>query len=166
MLKTLFLLIAVTLTTGTAHATTLSGRIVSVLDGDTIILLDRLNIQRRIRLAEIDAPEIAHGSSNPAQPFGMRSKQSLSDLVFQQEVTAYCTDSDQYGRDVCRIMVGALDANLEQIRKGMAWAYRQYVKTPAYIEAEQLAKHSKQGLWADSNPLPPWEWRRMLKAGR
>ena len=53
----------------------ITGKVVSVADGDTITVLDADKTQHKIRLNGIDAPE-------KAQPFGQRSKQSLSDLVF------------------------------------------------------------------------------------
>jgi endonuclease YncB( thermonuclease family) len=62
-----------------ASAETLTGRVVGVTDGDTITLLGENRRQHRIRLAGIDAPE-------KGQPFGQKSKQALSDLVFRQDV--------------------------------------------------------------------------------
>jgi len=51
----------------------ITGRVVAVHDGDTVTLLDRSNTQHRIRLAQIDAPEIGHGKGDPGQPFGKAS---------------------------------------------------------------------------------------------
>jgi len=63
----------------TAYADTLTGKVISVADGDTLTVLDHNNLQHKIRLAGIDAPE-------KAQPFGQRSKQNLSRLTFGKEV--------------------------------------------------------------------------------
>ena len=68
-----------TSTLSCAQAATLTGRIVAVADGDTVTLLDDSNTQHKIRLSGIDAPE-------KKQDFGMRSKQSLSELVFDKQV--------------------------------------------------------------------------------
>lgn len=135
------------------HATTLHGRIVAVLDGDTVILLDGQRREHRIRLAEIDAPE-------KAQAFGQRSKQSLSDMAYNREAEARCPDTDRYGREVCRLYVGSTNVNLEQVHRGMAWCYRQYAKDAAIYRAEDDARTARRGLWSDANPTPPWEWRR------
>lgn len=133
-------------------AASISGRVVGVSDGDTVTVLDSARQQHRIRLAQIDAPE-------KRQDFGQRSKQSLSDLVYGKTVTVEVHDTDRYGRTVGQIIVAGLDANLEQIRRGMAWVYRQYAKDPAYFTAEEAARQSRVGLWSQPNPTPPWEFR-------
>lgn len=153
-----FLILWVTATA--VQAEMLSGRVVGVHDGDTVTLLDGRNQQHRIRLAKIDAPEIGHGSKRPGQPFGERSRQSLADLVAGKQVTADCSTKDRYGRSVCTIMAGWVDVNLEQVNRGMAWAYRKYTSDPGYIAAEASARAAGRGLWSDKKaPAPPWEWR-------
>lgn len=143
---------------GSAYADTLSGHIVGVSDGDTVTLLDAAHHQHKIRLAGIDAPE-------KSQPFGQRAKERLSDAVFGQPVTVEGSKTDRYGRLVGKIMVSGMDANLGQIRAGMAWHYKQYEKeqTPAdrlvYAEAEGVARLQKVGLWRDANPQAPWDFR-------
>lgn len=137
----------------------LDGRNVAVLDGDTVTLFDGSRTQHRIRLAQIDAPEIGHGGNNPGQPFGKASKQSLSDLIYGQEVRAECETTDKYGRQVCTIWKAQTDVNLEQVRRGMAWVFRKYARDPAYYRTEDEARLARRGLWNDSNPIPPWGWR-------
>jgi len=142
-----------------AFADVIVGRVIKIADGDTLTLMDAANQQHRIRLSGIDAPE-------SVQAFGDRSKTALSALAFNKEVQADCKKRDQYGRDVCKILVDGVDVNLEQVRSGMAWWYKQYAKEQspedqaAYEQAEFQAKIHRLGLWADKNPTPPWEWRR------
>ncbi len=154
-------LILAILCAGLAQATwaeTLTGRVVAIADGDTLTLLDVANRQHHIRLMGIDAPE-------KAQQFGNRSRTALGARAFGKDAVAECGKRDRYGREVCKIIVDSVDINLEQIRAGMAWWYRQYAKeqTPGdreeYELAEFQAKSHRQGLWADKNPVPPWEWR-------
>lgn len=145
---------------GTATAADIMhGRIVAVLDGDTVTLLDRGQVQHRIRLSQIDAPEIGHGRNKPGQPFGQASKQSLAELVYGRDTLADCETEDRYGRQVCTLWVGSTNANLEQVRRGMAWVYRKYARDPAYYRAEDDARAEKRGLWGDANAMPPWVWR-------
>jgi endonuclease YncB( thermonuclease family) len=124
---------------GTAHAASIAGRVVGVMDGDTVEVLDAGKALHRIRLGGIDAPE-------KAQPFGQRSKEHLSSLVFGKQVLVETGKTDRYSRTIGKIIVNGVDANLSQINAGMAWHYRQYEKdqTPAdrisYAGAEQQAR--------------------------
>ena len=152
-LASCFLLMA-----GLACAETISGKVVGVMDGDTIEVLDVTKTLRRIRLGGIDAPE-------KVQPFGARSKQHLSDQVFGKQVEVQSNKTDKYGRTVGKVMVGGKDVNLEQVRSGLAWHYKKYQKEQsatdqsAYADAETSARSMKSGLWNDPKPMPPWEWR-------
>lgn len=136
-----------------AHAD-FTGKVIGVADGDTITVL-RDHEQVKIRLIEIDAPE-------KAQAFGNKSKQSLSDLCFDKTATLADKGKDRYGRTLARVHCDGIDANAEQVRQGMAWVYRKYAPkdSPLYaVEGE--AKAARRGLWADPEPVPPWEWRRL-----
>ena len=138
---------------------TFSGRVVSVEDGDTIIVLDDSNRAFKIRLAGIDAPE-------DGQAFGNRSKENLADEVFGKEVTIEWAKRDRYRRIVGKVLLDGRDVCLEQVRGGMAWHYKYYQaeQTPEdrglYADAEDGARTARRGLWVDANPVPPWEFRR------
>jgi endonuclease YncB( thermonuclease family) len=133
-------------------AETISGQVVGVSDGDTITVLDAGKKQTRVRLAQIDAPE-------KRQDFGVASKDALSGLVYGKPVTVEVETTDRYGRTVGKVLVGGIDANLEQVKKGMAWVYRQYAKDQTYFAAEGAAKAAKLGLWSRPDAVPPWEFR-------
>ena len=145
-------------------ADTLQGRVVGIADGDTVTVLDSSNIQFKIRLMGIDAPE-------KKQAFGNKSKESLSALVFNKQVTVEYNKKDKYGRTVGKILVDGVDANLEQIKAGMAWHYKKYQNEQApddrslYVQAEEKARAGKLGLWIDTEPTPPWDFRKMEKRG-
>lgn len=135
-----------------AAAETVTGRVVGVSDGDTLTLLDDGNNTVKIRLAEIDAPE-------KKQPFGARSKESLSDLCYDKAATADIQAKDRYGRTVARIKCDGVDANAAQISRGMAWVYDKYVKDKSLFRLQDEARTALLGLWSDPDPVPPWEWR-------
>lgn len=126
---------------------------------DTLTLLDPYKRQHRIRLSGIDAPE-------SGQPFGERSRQSLAALAFDREVKADCPKVDRYGREVCRVFVNGKDVSAAQFELGMAWWFRRYANEQApqerlpYESLKDRAGADGTGLWADKNPVPPWEWRR------
>jgi len=140
------------------HAETLSGKVIHVADGDTITILDSSNQQLKIRLGGIDAPE-------KAQAYGQRSKEHLSGLIQGQQVIIETTKKDKYGRHVGLLLLNGQDVNLEQLRAGLAWYYREYERelTPDlrknYVMAEAEAKDARVGLWSDAQPVPPWQWR-------
>lgn len=130
-----------------------AAKVIAVLDGDTV-LVQRKKGAMKIRLAEIDAPE-------KAQPFGETSKRSLSDMVRGKQVNVTSQAVDQYGRMVAHISVNGLDVNAEQIRRGMAWEYSHFHSNRALIALQEEARQEPRGLWALSNPTPPWEWRKL-----
>jgi endonuclease YncB( thermonuclease family) len=131
------------------------GRVVGITDGDTVTVLTAARDQVRVRLAEIDAPE-------RGQPYSNRSRQALSNLVFQKDVLVRYQDTDRYGRVVGRIFVGDLDISAAMVRSGAAWAYRDYVRDRNLLELEAEARANRRGLWglSEFERIEPWEWRQ------
>jgi endonuclease YncB( thermonuclease family) len=144
-----------------AHADVLLGHVVAVSDGDTITVLDDNKQRHVIRLMGIDAPE-------KAQAFGQKSKQSLSDLVFNKDVSVSWFKRDRYGRTVGQVYVDETDVCLEQIMRGLAWHYKQYEREQSaedrsrYAIAEEQARNARIGLWNDELPSEPSKFRRKL----
>lgn len=142
----------------TSWAEIIHGQVVSISNGDTLTVLDEHKVEHRIRLSGIDAPE-------KAQAFGQRSKEHLSELVFGKIVDVGWMKTDKYGRTIGKVLVNGQDANLAQVEAGLAWHYKAYEKEqPAadrvsYANAEINARSRRSGLWADSNPVPPWDFR-------
>lgn len=156
------------LLSASAMAGSVNGLVVEVTDGDTLVLLTEDRVRQRVRLAEIDAPE-------KKQPFGSAAKTALASWAFKKQAVVDVEDVDRYGRVVgtvhvqgsaaeCRQLgcdaASRLNVNLLQVRAGMAWAYRQYAKSPSIYAAERAARATRTGLWQDPTPVPPWEWRR------
>lgn len=142
-----------------AQAEILTGQVVKIADGDTLTVLDTSKQQHRIRLTGIDAPE-------RKQAFGTVSRQHLANLVFGRAVTVEWRKRDRYQRILGKVLVDGQDANLEQIRAGLAWHYKQYGKDQQpvdrrlYAEAQEAASINGVGLWRDPVPIPPWDFRR------
>lgn len=141
-----------------AQADSLQGRVVSVADGDTVTVLDDRQVQHKIRLSGIDAPE-------KSQPYGQRAKERLSDWVFGQRVEVDFRKTDRYGRLVGKIVFQGQDINLAQVQAGLAWHYKDYQREQppddrvGYAQAEDLARMQRKGLWQDPRPVPAWEFR-------
>lgn len=119
-------LIISTLQISPAYAETLIGIVVGVADGDTMTVLDAERQRHKVHLGGIDTPE-------KAQPFGQRSKENRSRLVFKKKVAVDWTRRDHYGRMVGKVMVQlsdyltcrkTFDAGQAQISVGLAWWYR------------------------------------------
>lgn len=161
-MRKLFVTLLLTLA-GLAQAELVSGRVIGVIDGDTIDILDESKTTHRIRLAGIDAPE-------RRQAFGARSKQTLSEMVYGEMVTVDTDKMDRYQRHVGKVLLDGRDVNLELVRLGMAWHFKVYEREQPmadrtlYSDAENNARQARRGLWRDSNPLAPWEFRRTRAA--
>jgi micrococcal nuclease len=130
-----------------------SGRVVGVMDGDTITVLVGRE-QRRVRLAGVDAPE-------KGQAFGQRSKQALSQMIFGREVTVVSTGRDRYERTlgIVRLMDGG-SVNERLVENGWAWHYTRYSSDRRLSDLESRARASRRGLWAEPRPVAPWDFRK------
>jgi endonuclease YncB( thermonuclease family) len=129
-----------------------TGRVVKVIDGDTLTALVNKK-QIRVRLDAIDAPE-------RGQAFGKRSRQSLADICAGKSAKVKERGKDQYGRTIGRVTCAAVEANREQVWRGMAWVYVKYAPkdSPLHI-LEKDARLRRAGLWAERGPVAPWKWR-------
>jgi endonuclease YncB( thermonuclease family) len=151
----------------TANSAQLFGKVVGVADGDTVTVLEESDQQHKVRLAGIDAPE-------RRQAYGDRAKQHLWLLVYGKAVVVVWDKRDRYGRIIGRVIARdcsgltcrySIDASFEQIKAGLAWHYKQYEKEQApaermrYAALEQQARTRREGLWHDTDPVPPWEYR-------
>ena len=143
---------AVALLPATLCAAQIQGKVIRVLDGDTIEVLQEQQ-PVRVRLLNIDAPE-------KKQPFGRWSTNQLKALLAGQSVTVSYTQTDRYGRVLGRVVTAnGTEANRQQVLKGAAWVYDRYNTDNSLPALQREAQTQKRGLWADSNPVPPWEWR-------
>ncbi len=136
-------------------AADIEGKIVGITDGDTLTVLRDLE-QIKVRLAEIDTPE-------KAQPYGQRAKQSLSDMCFGRQARIEDKGHDRYGRTIGRVWCAGVDANAKQVQWGMAWVYDRYVTDRSLYALQDDARAARRGLWADADPVRPWEWRKAKK---
>ena len=136
----------------------LPGRVVRVVDGDTIVL-EVAGAQHRISLAGIGAPE-------KNQPWGEASTHELRRQVAGKHVVIDGYQRDRRKRQIGVVRLAGEDMNLRMVDRGLAWHYKQYADEQdpsdrdAYSAAENAAQDARRGLWSDPAPVPPWEWRR------
>ena len=129
------------------YAQTLTGKVIGVKDGDTVVVIDAANTQTTLRLAEVDCPE-------KAQAFGTRAKQFTSDQVYLKQVKYEVTDIDRYGRSIAKIYY---DDNkylsAEIIKNGFGWQYKQYSTSKLLANLEQEAPVSYTHLTLPTSDL-------------
>jgi endonuclease YncB( thermonuclease family) len=133
-------------------AADLQGRVVGVPDGDTLIIrVDGKSV--RVGLDGVDAPELG-------QAYGKSARRSLAELCRGKEASVVERGKDEAGRILASVRCGEVDANAEQVRRGMAWVRSTYLPlgSPLY-EFETNARLRRVGLWRAAKPVPPWEWR-------
>ena len=140
-----------------------TGRIVGVIDGDTVDLLTDAKVLIRVRLSGIDAPE-------KKQAFGSVAKQALSELAFNRTVLITGEKKDRNGRLIGKITVAGTDVNLRMVQLGYAWHFKKYEREQPpddrlrYAKAELTARSQRIGLWVDKEPVAPWEFRSSRQA--
>jgi endonuclease YncB( thermonuclease family) len=116
--------------------------VVSVLDGDTIEVLNGHHAER-IRLSGIDCPE-------KGQAYGQRAKQAASALAFGKQVTLQTHGYDKYKRTLGDVILpDGMNLNQELVKQGWCWWYRKYAPGDTVLEGlEKEAREAKKGLWA------------------
>ena len=134
-----------------------TGEVVSVLDGDTIEVLHNGKAQR-VQLYGIDCPETG-------QPFGSNAKQATSAMVFAMNVTLEIHGKDKYGSILADVLLAdGTNVNHALVKDGWCWRYRKHTPNDTALEKlETEAIEAGRGLWADPQPVPPWEWRKKGK---
>jgi endonuclease YncB( thermonuclease family) len=135
-----------------AFADTLTGTVMSVHDGDTLVVQDAAKKRHVVRLAEIDAPE-------RKQAFFLESARSLAALCHHKSAQVEWSERDSRKRVLGYVTCAGKDANAEQLRRGMAWASAKSARpTSGMYELETYARLRRIGLWADDKAVAPWEF--------
>ena len=141
------------LSVSSASADEFEAKVIGVTDGDTITVLGKEG-PIKIRLANIDCPE--HN-----QAFGQKAKLFTAECVFGQVVTVDSQGTDRYGRTIAEVLPrnGSMDLNHQLVANGYAWVYRKYCRDQLFYELEAKARSAHLGLWADKEPVAPWQFR-------
>lgn len=139
----------------------LDGKVIKIVDGDTLDILNAVNETFRIRLEGIDTPE-------KGQPYGKNADELLGQLTFGQTVEVKEVGTDRYGRILGRVFVDGVDVNHALVTAGLAWHYVKYSDDESLAEAELEARAAKIGIWSEDAPKPiaPWDWRKLSKEER
>jgi len=141
-------------------AAVLSGQVVRVVDGDTLVV-QLASGPLRVRLYAVDAPE-------KSQPHGREAATALTRLVAGRQISIEPFQQDRYNRMLGIVHVGDTNVNSRLVSQGHAWAYRRYMrKADAKLcSLEDQARRAERGLWAQANGgkvVAPWDWRSKNK---
>ena len=151
------ILILLLLIHSSLSASTIIGIVTRVADGDTITVTVNDKTKHRVRLAEIDAPELT------GQVYGKASRAYLITLIHNKQVLVEYSKKDRYGRLIGTVKAQTVNINEAMIKAGLAWHYKYYSKSKSLGELEKKAQKNKLGLWKQINPVAPWIFRRSKK---
>lgn len=166
-LHSVFLMLAMLMTSSTSYAELQKIRITSIIDGDTIrIVGSGIDDTIRVRLYGIDAPESKqlHGATSTRM---LKSVLAKTNRTYMENL-----GTDRYGRVLGIVYYDDIETgerinvNEKLLRYGSAWVYPQYCEKSfcsSWKEIEEKAKASRIGLWKKDSPVPPWEWRKNNK---
>jgi len=141
---------------GVGWGDVIRARVIHVADGDTFTVLWN-GEPRVIRIRGIDAPETG-------QPFGTKAAWALKTMVLDRTVTLRTYEQDRYGRTIADVECGGVNVALSMVEQGLAYHYVRYSDDPALALAEQNARRNRMGLWSQSSPVPPWEYREQQRS--
>lgn len=132
-------------------------KVIGIKDGDTVEVL-YYKLPLTIRLEHIDAPE-------KKQAFGNVSKEKLAGLCFGKNIIIKSKKAkgtyDRNGRMIAELYYeNGRSINIEMVKAGLAWHYKQYSTDQTYANAELLARNNKVGLWKEKSPIAPWLYRK------
>ena len=131
----------------------ISGKVTSVIDGNTVEVITPDNQSHKILLVGIDSPELE-------QAYGSQAKQFLQKLILNKNVIVQYKGKDRFGNVLAVVMInGKNDPRVELLKEGLAWTSE---KNPSEdLEPYRTwAERKGKGLWKQENPTPPWTYRR------
>ena len=131
----------------------ITGKVVSVIDGNTLEVVGSDKEKHKITLVGIDSPELL-------QDFGDKAKRLLEKLTLQKNVTVKFVGKDRWGNYLAEVVVeGKFDPRIELLKEGLAWTAERN-PLPELEEFRTKAQQKGKGLWKQDDPIPPWIFRR------
>ncbi len=151
--------------------------VVSVIDGDTVRVAKPSGDEVVIRLSEVDCPETY---TDPKQPYGTVAANFVKSKIAGRQVVVIPSGYDMYGRLLAHILytetargygtggygsgvyggsARKIDLNRKLVEEGLAWWNDYYSDDYTMKKLMETAMEEKRGLWADDDPIAPWDWR-------
>jgi micrococcal nuclease len=130
----------------------ISGKVVTVIDGNTLEVTTTENETYKILLFGIDSPELG-------QEYGEKAKRFLEKLILEKNISVEIKGKDRLGNRLGTILIDSKDLRIELLEEGLAWtAERQPLEDLETVK--EKARVKKKGLWKETEPTPPWIYRR------
>jgi endonuclease YncB( thermonuclease family) len=136
-----------------AQAADFKGKVVTVIDGDTMMILNG-QTPVKVVLYAIDCPELG-------QDAGPIAKQFTSARCLKKVVTVKECGQDKLGRVIAELTLeDGTNLNKELVTSGLAWWTKKFAQAATdYRDLERAARTDKKGLWVAADPMPPWIFR-------
>ena len=139
-------------------------KVVRVYDGDSFKAVGH-DIEIKVRLVGIDAPERARRGGGAPQPFCEESGKFLASLILGKVVNVQGHGTDRYNRVLAVVFIRGLNVNIELLRVGLAETYRGRVpknlNLAPFRHVEKEAKDGAHGMWRlGDNYVSPLIWRK------
>jgi micrococcal nuclease len=141
------------------EAEQVTGRVMNVIDGDTLVVLNQIGKSMTIQLKGVDAPELP-------QAFGKSAREKLQDRVGGKLVRVVFAEADEFGRRTAEVFENDQSVNVWLIRAGLGWHNWKFDPHKSKAAAEKYAREKRIGLWAAEDPVPPWEWKNPPDDGK
>jgi micrococcal nuclease len=130
----------------------ISGKVVTVIDGNTLEVFTSEKETYKILLFGVDSPELG-------QEFGDKAKRYLEKLILDKNVTIEIQGKDRLGNRLGIILIEGEDPRMQLLEEGLAWtSERQPIQE--FETIKEKAREKGKGLWKEQEPTPPWIFRR------
>lgn len=148
-MKRLITLLTIFLLSTPAFATELQTAVLSILDGDTLII-QTTNGPTTVHIGGFESPE-------PGQPFFEDAKALTTKLINGKPVTISAAGKIENQSIVKISTANHKNIPLVLISSGLGWVAKPVRPTEKEIEIKARMKHI--GIWSKPNPESPWAYR-------
>lgn len=131
----------------------LTGKVTTVIDGNTIEVIASDNESYKIMLFGIDCPELG-------QDFGEKAKLFLQKIILDKTVNIKIQGKDRWGNRLGVVLIeGETDPRFKLLEAGLAWTSERD-PIDELESVKEKAREKGKGLWKEQDPTPPWIYRR------
>ncbi|MBX2970992.1 MAG: thermonuclease family protein [Cyclobacteriaceae bacterium] len=150
-MKAFLTMVLLSVTVYLVEANTIRGKVISVVDGNTLEVISAKDETYRIVLAGIDCPE-------PGQPYAEEAKMFLENAILRKLIDVKLLGKDRWGNYLGQI-IAKVEISTELVKRGLAWCIEKDASEDLR-NLERQARAGQIGIWQEESPTPPWVYRR------